>query len=132
MNRLSILLALGIFVFMAGCSSVNVYKFEKDRVDQKLAGNKGYVEGDESAEPATERKTKRTLIGVDIDLTTLFERGDVDSRDMYETDEETHDIVNDTRDLEENHTQRLPERRAEVVAPASESFIVEEKEDWIK
>ena len=62
-----------IAAFLAGCAStpgtkpIEVYTFQKDRVDQKLSGNQGYLEGD--APPITEpRKTKRTLIGIDVEV----------------------------------------------------------------
>jgi len=58
----------------AGCTSpetvdkgVGVYTFQKDRVDQKLQGNQGYLEGKAPA-ASSQRKTTRTIIGIDIEL----------------------------------------------------------------
>jgi len=66
-------LLLVVMAFLAGCAStpgtkpIEVYTFQKERVDQKLAGNQGYLEGD--APPVTEpRSTKRTLIGIDVEV----------------------------------------------------------------
>ena len=61
-----------LFLF-SGCATVDderpieVYTFQKDRVDQKLSGNQGYLKG-EAPESTSPRKTKRTLIGVDVAL----------------------------------------------------------------
>lgn len=56
---------------VAGCSTskgktVDIYTFKKERVDQEISGNQGYLAGDAPA-PAP-RDTKRTLIGIDVDM----------------------------------------------------------------
>ena len=54
-------------VLIGGCSNVDVYTFKKDRVDQGMPGNHGYVTG--KVPPAPEPgPSKRTLIGIDIEL----------------------------------------------------------------
>jgi hypothetical protein len=58
-------------VFLAGCAKngikpVEIYTFKKDRVDQDLQGNQGYLTG--TPPPVGPRNTKRTLIGIDIAL----------------------------------------------------------------
>ena len=65
-----------IFLIMVFVSSVflplvsgamDIYTFKKDRVDQKVDGNQGYIMG--NPPPAEDRTgIKRTLIGVDIEL----------------------------------------------------------------
>ena len=52
-----------------GCSSVDVYTFKKDRVDQELKGNEGVVVGKKKDLPRKETNPKRTLFGVDIEMT---------------------------------------------------------------
>ncbi|RKY42452.1 MAG: hypothetical protein DRP85_02785 [Candidatus Makaraimicrobium thalassicum] len=71
----ALLIAAGVLT--AGCASsaikgVDVYTFEKDRVDQKIGGNQGYLTGRAPAAPAKTRETKRTLIGVDIEVPAFF------------------------------------------------------------
>lgn len=69
-----ILAVLFVAVFLiSGCAStgdepVSVYTFQKDRVDQKVTGNQGYLTGDAPEKSSEGRKTTRTLIGVDIEL----------------------------------------------------------------
>ncbi|MBL7072769.1 MAG: hypothetical protein ISS33_03185 [Candidatus Omnitrophica bacterium] len=47
---------------------LEIYTFKRDRVDQEIDGNRGYISG-EAPEPAGKpRKTQRTLIGVDIQV----------------------------------------------------------------
>ena len=58
-------------IFLAGCAKdgikpVEIYTFKKDRVDQDLRGNQGYLTG--TPPPVGPRNTKRTLIGIDIAL----------------------------------------------------------------
>jgi hypothetical protein len=65
-------LAIIVSFVLSGCAGtvsehVKIYKIEKERVDQTVAGNRGYIAG-EAATPPVERKAKRTMIGVDIDL----------------------------------------------------------------
>jgi hypothetical protein len=47
--------------------AIEVYTFKKDRVDQEIHGNQGYLMGNAPAQTG-ERNLKRTLIGVDIEL----------------------------------------------------------------
>ena len=81
--RLIILLLL-LSVSLTGCAKFTmqkvanavdgidgkVYLFQKDRVDQRMGGNRGYITG--TPPPAAPRENlKRTLIGVDIELPIL-------------------------------------------------------------
>ena len=56
------------YAFSAKDTSVDVYTFKKDRVDQEIDGNQGYIMGKPGTVPLKARKSKRTLIGVDIEL----------------------------------------------------------------
>ena len=69
---LALLIITGFLV--TGCvapdsvdKGIGVYTFEKDRVDQKLQGNQGYLTGKAPAS-RVERKKTRTIFGVDIEL----------------------------------------------------------------
>jgi len=73
MRLLAILLLVSSFI-AAGCASekVSVYTFQKARVDQSIKGNEGYLMGQPPAGEQTQRSSKRTLIGVDIELPGTF------------------------------------------------------------
>ncbi len=64
---LSIFIMSGIILSCAlSAYAIDIYTFKKKRVDQELNGNRGYVMG--TPPPPGERKDKRTLIGIDIEL----------------------------------------------------------------
>jgi hypothetical protein len=53
---------------LAECAgAVDVYTFKKERVDQELKGNRGYLMGQPPA-VETSASRKRTLIGVDVEV----------------------------------------------------------------
>ena len=60
------LLGLGFVFVLSGCI-VRTYPLTKERVDQELAGNRGYLKGTAPAE-VTERKPTRTTQVVEIEL----------------------------------------------------------------
>jgi hypothetical protein len=70
----NILISVVLLSFLiSGCAGtgveyIKVYKFKKDRVDQSVKGNRGYITGESPEAPSAERKSERTLIGVDIDV----------------------------------------------------------------
>jgi len=47
---------------------VEVYTFKRDRVDQELNGNRGYISGKAPDVQGKPRETQRTLIAVDIQV----------------------------------------------------------------
>jgi hypothetical protein len=55
-----------MFVAAPAAEAIDVYTFKKKRVDQELEGNRGYIMG--TPPPPPERKSTRTIIGVDIEL----------------------------------------------------------------
>lgn len=86
--------------------AIDVYTFKKDRVDQNLDGNRGYLMGKPKDMTGGERNIKRTLIGVDIELP---------AGSSYSEDEEGS----------EKKTTPKEEKPSTVVGDES-------KEDWIK
>ena len=73
--RLGIVLLM-ISALIAGCSSVKTYTFKRDRVDQDMEGNRGYIKG--TPPPAESRENlKREMIGVDVEIPILpWEEGE--------------------------------------------------------
>ena len=70
MKLLMVMLFIG--VALAGCSNVSSpYLITKDRVDQDISGNRGYLLG--TPPPVSPRKDtpKRTMIGIDIEIPLL-------------------------------------------------------------
>jgi hypothetical protein len=50
--------------------AIDIYTFKKERVDQELKGNRGYIMGT-SPKTQDRRPGKRTLIGVDVELPVM-------------------------------------------------------------
>lgn len=73
--KVSNAMLLGFVVFLSGCV-VRSYPLTKDRIDQDLTGNRGYVQGQAPAGEEKERKTTRTTQVVEIELRSplKFER----------------------------------------------------------
>lgn len=71
MLKVLVLLVVVSFL-MVGCAGVDVYTFKKDRVDQKIKGNEGYIMGQKPPGPREARDPKRTLIGVDVDVSAIL------------------------------------------------------------
>ena len=74
--KLLLVALLAVTVALVGCStvsktSVRAYTFTRDRVDQRIEGNRGYIMG--APPPAPERGDipKRTIIGIDIEVPLL-------------------------------------------------------------
>ena len=66
----NLLLVIGCWFLglgLAGCT-VRTYSLTKDRVDQDLMGNRGYIQGAASASEMGERKPQRTVQVVEIEL----------------------------------------------------------------
>ncbi len=56
---------------LAGCSGVRIYEIKKDRVDQQVEGNRGYMKGTPPVAPIRRDVPKRTLIGIDMEIPIL-------------------------------------------------------------
>jgi len=56
---------------LAGC--VRTYVYERERVDQKIAGNRGVIMGDVPPAKTPESPPTRTIIGVDVEIPTMKE-----------------------------------------------------------
>ncbi|MFC1479830.1 hypothetical protein ACFL5Y_00055 [Candidatus Omnitrophota bacterium] len=118
MRKIFAVLVIASFI-TAGCASsgqkpVEVYTFKKDRVDQEITGNRGYLKGTPPPVPE-DRDTQRTLIGVDIELPARLIGGD---------DEEAGEMV-----------KAQPKKTAAAVktqVKAKKKKAKPAKEDWIK
>lgn len=120
-----IILVLTVCFMISGCVStptgtkpVEIYKFQKDRVDQNLQGNQGYLEGQVPEATDVPRKTKRTLIAVDIELPTSSESAKEEEA-MQETSSSASGV---------NANMKTEPQVPEKVVVVEE----EEEEYWIK
>jgi len=66
-RRFSCLLGLSLVFVLSGCV-VRSYTVTKERVDQDLTGNRGYLQGQAGAQEAKERKATRTTQVVEVEL----------------------------------------------------------------
>ena len=106
--------SLILLLLASGCAStgskpIEIYTFQKDRVDQKIDGNRGYLSG-VSTEKVAEHSKTRTLIGIDIEIPGGY----------AENEKEEASIVQQTVIREE-----VPEKSQQAVVEVTE-------EDWIK
>lgn len=58
-------------MILTGCTRVETYTFKKERVDQAVAGNRGYLMGTPPPAPIVRETPKRTLIGIDMEIGIL-------------------------------------------------------------
>lgn len=66
MKRISLLVSCLLLVFfLTGC--VKTYTYQVERKDQALRGNRGVIMG-KAPEPVPDRKSTRTMLGIDVEL----------------------------------------------------------------
>ncbi len=101
---------LVIFV-LSGCI-IRTYSVVKDRVDQDLQGNKGYIQGrSPSTEETIARKKTRQIEVVEIEL-----RSPVEIKELPESKEDK-DLSGGNRGYISDQQQTSPEIQAEAVSP---------------
>ncbi|MFH1395519.1 MAG: hypothetical protein ABIH09_05120 [Candidatus Omnitrophota bacterium] len=114
---------------------LEVYTFKKDRVDQEVSGNRGYIMGKAPEQVEAPRETQRTLIGVDIMVGVTDE------------DDETEDVITEPkkqlspqkklskkkRSVNRTKISKKQPKNEKPVTVVEKVVIVEEtEEDWIK
>ncbi len=119
----------------------DVYTFQKERVDQAVDGNRGYIMGVPPRTTGPERKLTRTLIAVDIELPT-FGTGESEKEVKVERKEEVGDVEAVQRRQRELERQKRAagksgyEVRASSQQKQQQPRIVEEdiveEDEWIK
>ncbi|MFH1594076.1 MAG: hypothetical protein ABID09_05220 [Candidatus Omnitrophota bacterium] len=132
-----LLVAIVFFsVAVSGCStpSVKTYTFKKDRVDQRIEGNRGYVLGTPPPAPVEREVPKRTLFGVDIEIPILpGEKVELPPQSSSTVVEEP--VLDYTEAKVE--TDQVVEKRAvpakpTVVVHPEKVEPVETEKDWVK
>jgi hypothetical protein len=133
---LLVVLLVGCF-FVQDVFAIDVYTFKKDRVDQDVSGNRGYISGRPPAKP--DRGTpKRTLIGVDVELPAIG----VDSgEEMASSSEKKYTVPSSPTtvvgtpkpETVMRETFREEDLMKEGAAARRKKTVVKEtEEDWIK
>ena len=141
--RKGLLLFVVVSLVISGCSHVEVTTVKKDRVDQELKGNEGYLEGGVPQGTREERSKQRTIINFDINLTDDYLGADKKT----ETDQPEQNVSSKSTSSQNTQyessqpvavkpvpAEPVYEEKAEqvvktVVVEASE---VEAEENWIK
>jgi hypothetical protein len=131
-----------ICVLLAGCADVRTYTFKKDRVDQRIAGNRGYFHGTPPPAPVMDEVPKRTLIGIDIEIPVLpYEKVELPPEEEVIISEETRierraparPVGGNTVTMggAEEKTNFQPRETLSSSAPVVEE-VEETEEEWIK
>jgi len=131
MLKLISLLIVTVFLF-TGCAGVEVYTFKKDRVDQTLKGNEGYISGDRpDDEPRPERSSKRTLIGVDVEIGEMSAEEETEGTSGLETAPAMLPDKQESASITGGAAERTEGTGgAETIVVDKEN--IETEEDWIK
>ncbi|MFH1878890.1 MAG: hypothetical protein ABH883_08795 [Candidatus Omnitrophota bacterium] len=123
-------------VICRGESPIKVYTFKKERVDQDIKGNRGYVQGNVPDIKEKNRNSKRTLIGIDIELSGSDSGSDIPAGE--ETGKMTEEYT-DRQPVAGDKENDSPAKKQVLQKPAADEgeavTIVEEEyseEDWIK
>jgi len=122
MRFLVLLIIAGLMV--SGCSSVDVYTFKKERVDQDIKGNEGYVEGEKPAGEEKPRNPKRTLFGVDIEMA-----GSDDDYDEEEVKTERSDLPSEDKITD---TDKAGAKASQPGSVETKKYRSHEEDQWIK
>ena len=124
-------------IALSGCSNVRTYTFKKDRVDQRMEGNRGFLQG--TPPPAPVRDVpKRTMFGVDVEIGLLpYEKAQLPpqkatpqeegSPEMVVVEEEI--VVEET--VEPEVTNFEPKKASPPAQPEKE-IIVLDGEEYVK
>jgi len=98
MRKILVILVMICFVVsgaaVSGAKKIkgfDVYTFQKERVDQAVNGNRGYIMGAPARTAGPERCATRTIISVDIELPT-FGTGESKKEAKVEQKEEAGDV----------------------------------------
>ena len=129
----TLMLVLGfmaVVFFAAYSNALDIYTFKKDRVDQDLStGNRGYLSGSTPA-PEGKRNLKRTLIGVDIELTDFVEDEKSDGTSKKEVKKPTSQ--KQVKKTIERKVTKPVEKAPIKEGAAKKRKKAETEEDWIK
>ncbi len=151
MGRILVLL-IAVSFLITGCASVDVYTFKKDRVDQTIKGNRGYLTGKASESQGKAVSSQRTMIGVDVEFSgpaaqgkkdgTRFKKGGAipgrpekvkaSDANIPQPKKKTPKPVVEKKKVS---AKKVGSKKVEKKKPATivvETVVVETEEEWIK
>ncbi|MBU0683711.1 MAG: hypothetical protein KJ864_05425 [Candidatus Omnitrophica bacterium] len=117
---------------------LEVYTFKKDRVDQDVSGNRGYVMGKAPEGVEKPRNTQRTLIGVDIMVGVTTDDEDetieeVKPKPKKRPEQKKQPELKKMESLrEKSPVPKHPEAKESVPVVENIVIIEETEENWIK
>lgn len=117
------LLALAFVFILSGCV-VRTYQVTKDRVDQDISGNRGYLQGSVPAEEAKERKTTRTTQVIEIEMRSPIK---FEKAPRKETAQAEPMEMMEAEEVEETMGNRGYITQSETLAIAEPEMLVTEK-----
>ncbi|MBU0571404.1 MAG: hypothetical protein KJ995_00435 [Candidatus Omnitrophica bacterium] len=128
---------IAVSFLITGCRSVDVYTFKKDRVDQTVEGNKGYLKGTAPELQAKANSPQRTMIGVDIELPgpcaqtekseARFKKGEAIPECPTKAEADDANIPRPKKQTQDRVDEK---KKPETVVV--ETIEVETEEEWIK
>ena len=136
MNKLHYFLGLSLVLVLSGCV-VRTYPITRDRIDQDLTGNRGYLAGQAPAgEEPKERKSTRTtqVIEVEISSPIKFEKGpkkqvpEITKESATEEKTEDKDVYGNRGYLTESTTPEMAEPAPEVRSEQYQKYTVQKGE----
>ncbi len=109
---------------------LEIYTFKRDRVDQEINGNRGYISGEAPKIAEKPRKKQRTLIGVDIQIgVDNSDSDDVEVNVRKKTEEKKQAV----KVFKKAPLSISKPSKTEKAQAKNKVLIVEETEDnWIK
>ncbi|MFH0732017.1 MAG: LysM peptidoglycan-binding domain-containing protein [Candidatus Omnitrophota bacterium] len=103
MNVMRLFIALAAIILLPGC--VTVEKVVREKVDQDVSGNRGYLQGSGPAKSTAGKDTTREFIDVRVEIPTWDE--------MRQTKQETKKPAQTTKSEYSRETESYSSRQAE-------------------
>jgi len=119
--RILVVVILLASLVLSGCANTKVYTFKKDRVDQRAAGNKGYLMGNPPPAPVEGEVKQRTMFGLDIEIGTVKDTDADDASGETVVYEEEEVVIMEEAPAPQETTNFEPKN--ETSLPAEEEWI---------
>ncbi|MFH1836988.1 MAG: hypothetical protein ABH862_02575 [Candidatus Omnitrophota bacterium] len=142
MKRILLLIILAVLIVPGKAHAgkeivkgIEVYTFKKERVDQQLAGNRGYLQGKPGNIPSKKKSDERTMIGIDVELPSgLFKKNTSDDEGesaKYEEREEKSETAGKVvTESYKDVAKDVPDKKAP--SQDTKETAEETEEEWIK
>ena len=116
-----------LLIFSLSACTVRAYKMKRERVDQELAGNRGYLSGSVTQEPQ-DRKTHRTTQVVEVEFAPFSfwkKKAKKPAEPEYVPSREDEIIIQGNRGyIQGGSSQKAPDLETEPVSVTIEKYTV--------